>query len=150
MPNMMCLVVTPTHELFSGEIAYADIPGADGHYGVLKGHETLLALNSPGVLTLWMDADGKEKRRFALYEGCTKVSAETLVVLARFGTEVSNIDAEVVGKKAAAMKERIVDLEAKHKDDPKADFYGAILETSKARLAWYETQLNVAKGMPVG
>ena len=65
MPNLLCMVATPTRELFSGEIAYADVPGSEGNYGVLSGHEMLVAKNSPGVLTLWMDAAGNEKRRFA-------------------------------------------------------------------------------------
>ncbi|MBC2888954.1 FoF1 ATP synthase subunit delta/epsilon [Gordonibacter massiliensis (ex Traore et al. 2017)] len=146
MPNLLCLVATPTRELFSGEIAYADVPGSEGNYGVLSGHEMLVAKNSPGVLTLWMDADGKEKRRFALYEGATQVYADRLTVLARFGVEVDNIDAEAVRKKVVAIKERIAELEAKHADDPEVETYGAILETSRARLAWYETQLRVVEG----
>ncbi len=146
MPNLLCLVATPTRELFSGEIAYADVPGSEGNYGVLSGHEMLVAKNSPGVLTLWMDADGKEKRRFALYEGATQVYADRLTVLARFGVEVDNIDAEAVRKKVVAIKERIAELEAKHADDPEVETYGAILETSRARLVWYETQLRVVEG----
>ena len=51
MPNLLCMVATPTRELFSGEIAYADVPGSEGNYGVLSGHEMLVAKNSPGVLT---------------------------------------------------------------------------------------------------
>ena len=93
MPNLLCMVATPTRELFSGEIAYADVPGSEGNYGVLSGHEMLVAKNSPGVLTLWMDAAGNEKRRFALYEGATQVYADRLTVLARFGVDVDNIDA---------------------------------------------------------
>ncbi|HJH72549.1 MAG: F0F1 ATP synthase subunit epsilon [Gordonibacter pamelaeae] len=148
MPNLLCMVATPTRELFSGEIAYADVPGSEGNYGVLSGHEMLVAKNSPGVLTLWMDAAGNEKRRFALYEGATQVYADRLTVLARFGVDVDNIDAEAVRKKADGMRERVAELEAKHADDPEVESYGAILETSRARLAWYETQLRVAEGAP--
>ena len=145
MPNLLCMVATPTRELFSGEIAYADVPGSEGIYGVLSGHEMLVAKNSPGVLTLWMDAAGNEKRRFALYEGATQVYADRLTVLARFGVDVDNIDAEAVRKKADGMRERVAELEAKHAE---VESYGAILETSRARLAWYETQLRVAEGAP--
>ena len=95
-----------------------------------------------------MDAAGNEKRRFALYEGATQVYADRLTVLARFGVDVDNIDAEAVRKKADGMRERVAELEAKHADDPEVESYGAILETSRARLAWYETQLRVAEGAP--
>ena len=148
MPNLLCMVATPTRELFSGEIAYADVPGSEGNYGVLSGHEMLVAKNSPGVLTLWMDAAGNEKRRFALYEGATQVYADRLTGLARFGVDADSIDVEAVRKKADGMRERVAELEAKHADDPEVESYGAILETSRARLAWYETQLRVAKGAP--
>ena len=50
MPNLLCMVATPTRELFSGEIAYADVPGSEGNYGVLSGHEMLVAKNSPCLL----------------------------------------------------------------------------------------------------
>lgn len=146
MPSLQCMVATPTRELFSGEIYYADVPGAEGNYGVLSGHEMLVAKNSPGVLTLWLDEAGTERRQFALYEGATQVYQDRVIVLARFGVEVTTIDAEVVRKKVETIKERIADVEA-HNDDVQAEYYGAVLETSKARLAWYETQLRVVEGV---
>ena len=148
MPKLLCLVATPTRELFSGEVYYADVPGSEGNYGVLSGHEMLLAKNNPGVLTLWLDEAGNERRRFALYEGATQVFQDQVTVLARFGVDIDAIDVDAVRTKVGQIKERIADLEVKHADDPEAEYYGAVLETSRSRLAWYETQLRVAENKP--
>ena len=43
MAVMRCTVATPTRALFEGEITYAGIPGTDGAYGVLPGHELIRA-----------------------------------------------------------------------------------------------------------
>ena len=131
MPNLLCMVATPTRELFSGEIAYADVPGSEGNYGVLSGHEMLVAKNSPGVLTLsgWMPPATRSAVS-PCYEGATQVYADRLTVLARFGVDVDNIDAEAVRKKADGMRERVAELEAKHAGHPEVESYGAILETS--------------------
>lgn len=43
----------PTKALFQGEITYANIPGTDGYFGVLPGHELTVSLNREGgVVTL--------------------------------------------------------------------------------------------------
>lgn len=142
MPSLRCMIATPTRELFSDEVAYVEVPGAEGSYGVLPGHEMFLSTNAPGVVTVWMDEAGKEKRQFAVYEGATQVTGDMAVVLARFGADVDTIDPEVIKGKIENMKGVIADL-----GEPEdGGAWGAVLETSKSRLKWYETQLEaVAK-----
>ena len=74
MATLHCSVAIPTRELFSGEIYYASVPGFEGSYGVLPGHEMLVATNkSGGILTLHLDAEGRQKKQFILYEGACQV-----------------------------------------------------------------------------
>lgn len=141
MATLRCTVATPTRELFSGEIAYASIPGADGSYGVLAGHELFVGTNSKGILSLWLDADGKNRREFLLMEGAAQVFESIVTVLGRFGIEVCNIDAEEVAKKAADMRAQIEELEKADDEQSKV-----ALETSRTRLEWYELQLSVVNG----
>ena len=136
MATMHCLVDIPTRELFSGEIYYASVPGSDGRYGVLPGHEMLVATNSAGVLTLWMDEAGKDRREFLLYEGAAHVYNNVLTVLGRFGVETKNIDIDEVRAKAENMRQTIEELEGSDDDADKAK-----LDTSRSRLAWYELQI---------
>lgn len=139
MANQLhCSVCIPTRELFSGLVYYASVPGADGSYGVLPGHEMLVATNrNGGVLTLNLDEAGNDQRQFLLYEGAAQMFNDVLTVLGRFGVDVNDIDVESVRSKAEAMREHIAELEKAEGDQHRAE-----LETSKVRLDWYETQLD--------
>ena len=138
MPNFRCQVVTPTRELFNGEVSYAEIPGEIGNFGILAGHEKIVATNRPGVAILTMP-DGKEKISFVIYEGVTQMVDDRLILMGRMGTKLDEIDAEDVKAKADEMRANIAELEGKAADDEAAD---AKLEVSRDRLAWYETQLR--------
>lgn len=141
MPNFRCQVVIPTRELFNGEVSYAQIPGDLGDYGVLAGHEKIVATNRPGIATVTLP-DGKEKISFALYSGVTQMADDMLIVMGRMGCRLDDIDAEEVAEKAEAMRGTIEELQ-KQVDADASDTVIAKLETSQERLAWYETQLRL-------
>ena len=138
---LRCTVATPTRELFQGEIAYASIPGADGSYGVLPGHELFVGTNSKGILSLWLDSEGKERREFLIYEGASQVFNDRVSVLGGFGIEVGDIDAAEVRAEAEVLRQEIEALEKAEDEQSKAQ-----LETSRSRLEWCDIQLNVAEG----
>lgn len=143
MEGLRCVVCIPTRELFAGEISYASVPSADGYYGVLPGHEMIVAANQPGgVLTLNLDEAGKEKRQFLLFEGASQVYNNILTVLGRFGVDVENIDVDDVRKKAEAMRKTIADLEEKEAGNEQAS---VTLRVSRKRLQWYEIQIDYAE-----
>ena len=130
MASMGCIVALPDKALFQGEITYANIPGTDGYFGVLPGHELTVSLNREGgVVTLTIDDN--EKREFLVMGGATSVLDDKVTVLARFGTAVEDIDAE-----AAECKSAIAELE--QKNDPQDQ---ATLMTHPKKLEWCEAQL---------
>lgn len=142
MATLHCIVAIPTRELFSGEIYYASIPGADGSYGVLPGHEMLVATNkSGGVLTLNLDAEGREQRKFLLYEGAAQVYNDVVTVLGRFGKDVEDIDAAEMRQKADKLRLQIEELEKKDDDQNRT-----ALETSRTKMEWYQMQLDYVGG----
>ena len=105
MAVMRCMVATPTRALFEGEITYAGIPGADGAYGVLPGHELMLSLNRQGgVLTLDLGENGQDRREFLIMGGATQVFNDKVTVLARYGTAVEDIDEAAVRAEADAAR----------------------------------------------
>ncbi len=137
MAALRCVVCIPTRELFAGEIAYASVPSAEGSYGVLPGHEMIVATNkNGGVLTLNLDEAGKEQRKFLLYEGASQVFNNILTVLGRFGCDVDTINIEEVREKAEAMRGHIADLEQEEGEQTSVE-----LRVSRKRLEWYETQI---------
>lgn len=139
MPNFRCQVVIPTRELFNGEVSYAEIPGEVGSFGILAGHEKIVAKCRPGVATLTLP-DGKDKVKFALFEGVAQMVDDKLIIMARMGCKFDEIDVQEVSAKADAMRATIAELEQKAANDEAAD---AKLEVQRDRLAWYETQLKL-------
>ena len=138
---LRCTVATPTRELFSGPVAYASIPGADGSYGVLPGHELFVGTNGKGVLSLWLDAEGKDRKEFVILKGASQVFNDQVSVLGSFGIAKEDIDAAEVRAEVAELRARIDELGKSEDEQSKIE-----LETSQTRLEWCEVQLSAVEG----
>ena len=67
MAVMRCTVALPDRALYQGEISYASIPGCDGYFGVLPGHELSVSLNREGgLVTLTIGENEQEKKDLAM------------------------------------------------------------------------------------
>ena len=144
-----CAVLTPTKELFAGDIYYADVPGFVGHYGVIKGHESLVATNHQGgKLTLWLDPEGKEKKVFLIHRGCSQMLHDHLAILGRFGCPADDIDVETVREKAeslsATLDEKRQEVDNLTDEDELAAAK-AWISTEEIHLSWYEAQIEFAE-----
>ena len=144
-----CAVLTPTRELYADDIYYADIPGFTGHYGVIKGHESLVATNHQGGrLTLWLDPEGKEKKEFLIHRGCSQMLHDHLAILCRFGCPIDEIDVDEVRRKIEKLNEELdmarADLE-KLEDEDKIAAAKAWITPEEIHLSWYEAQIDFAE-----
>ena len=144
-----CAVLTPTRELYADDIYYADIPGFAGHYGVIKGHESLVATNHQGGrLTLWLDPEGKEKKEFLIHRGCSQMLHDHLAILCRFGCPIDEIDVDKVRRKIERLNEELdmarADLE-KLEDEDKIAAAKAWITSEEIHLSWYEAQIDFAE-----
>ena len=144
-----CAVLTPTRELYADDIYYADIPGFAGHYGVIKGHESLVATNHQGGrLTLWLDPEGKEKKEFLIHRGCSQMLHDHLAILCRFGCPIDEIDVDEVRRKIERLNEELdmarADLE-KLEDEDKIAAAKAWITSEEIHLSWYEAQIEFAE-----
>lgn len=138
---LRCTVATPTRELFQGVIAYASIPGADGSYGVLPGHELFVGTNDKGILSLWLDSEGKERREFVIFKGASQVFNDRVSVLGSFGIALEEIDVAAVRAEAEELRQKAEALAKDEDEQSKIE-----LETTQTRLEWCDIQLNVAEG----
>ena len=144
--SFRCVVATPTRVLFSGDVYYADVPGYAGHYGVLKGHESLVATNHQGgKLVLHLDPDGNEKREFLIHRGCSQMLHDHLAILARFGRAIEDLDIEEskrrVQEVTADIEARKAELEAET-DEDRIAAGNAWLTTEGIRLEWHEAKVH--------
>ncbi|WP_251212107.1 F0F1 ATP synthase subunit epsilon [Adlercreutzia murintestinalis] len=137
-----CVVATPTRKLFDGDIYFASVPGGEGSFGVMAGHELLVALNAKsGIVSLNLDEAGSQKEEFLISEGATQMYNGILTVLGRFGKNVKNIDRESMAARADEMRNHIQELEGQAESaQDKAE-----LESSRDRLEWYERQIAYAE-----
>lgn len=144
--SFRCVVATPTRLLFEGDVYYADVPGYEGHYGVLKGHESLVATNHQGgKLVLHLDPDGNEKKEFLVHMGCTQMLHDHLAVLARFGRAVEDLDLERAKQRAEEVSAEIEQAEsalASEDDENRKAAGAAWITTEKIHLSWFEAQIH--------
>lgn len=146
--SFRCVVTIPTRVLFAGDVFYVDVPGFEGHYGVLKGHESLVATNHQGgKLTLWLDPDGNEKKVLLIHRGCSQMLHDHLAVLGRFGCDPAEVDVEDVKVKAeklrAEIEKRKAELETSTEESEQhrnAD--KAWIATEQIHLDWYEAEID--------
>lgn len=80
MNTMKLEIVTPHGEIFNGEVKSATFPGAEGEFGVLPEHASLVSLLTAGVIEIEKTDGSKES--IVIDSGYVKVDEDkTLVVV---------------------------------------------------------------------
>ncbi len=83
-------IVTPSRQLFSGDVQMITMPGVEGEMGVLGGHAPLLTTLNIGEIALHR-ADG-ETEYIAVSGGVVEVRPDKVIVLARSAERAEEID----------------------------------------------------------
>lgn len=135
MPKYRCIVATPTNQLFSGDVEYANVPGIEGNFGVLPQHEQFVGLNRPGILELTLE--GGEKRTFVIYNGISQVFNNHLTVLAQMGRELSEIDVAFTKEKLANAQAELEEIKREYDESDEAQ-----IKTRTDYIAWCEAQIR--------
>ena len=78
--ELMVEIVTPEKMAFSGKVDEVTIPGTEGEFGVLRGHEPFLT--SVDIGELYYIADGK-KTYYAVNTGYAEVTGSKVTVHAQ-------------------------------------------------------------------
>lgn len=91
--------VTPERSLTHEDVDEVEIPGEEGYFSVLPGHEPLLAALKPG--TLWY-RKGAEKTYAFVGGGFVEVLADRIAILAQVAERAEEIDSQ----RAEAAKRR--------------------------------------------
>jgi F-type H+-transporting ATPase subunit epsilon len=125
-------IVTPEKMVFSGGVEEVTIPGTEGEFGVLRGHEALLS--SVDIGELHFSRDGK-KTYYAVNTGYAEVTTNKVTILIETAERSDDIDKE----RARKAKERAeANLAAIAKED-------AEYERARVALIRAVTRLNVAE-----
>ena len=138
MATFRCVICSPTEKLFDGDVTYANVPSTDGMFGVLPGHELLVALTGRGGLcTVNLDDNGDEKREFLVFKGASQMFNGILTVLASFGIETKDIDADKITARKQELEGMIASTEGK--EDTQSVTRRAIF---KRQMEWEDFQLD--------
>lgn len=141
MPKFRCIVATPTREMFLGEVESAKIPGSEGYFGVLANHENFVGILGEGLVTLNLDAEGREKKQFVVSKGFAQMMNNHLAILPRFGCAEENLSLEHAQERIAEITAELEELKQAEAD---SDDIG--LETLNARLTYYNAQVEYLNG----
>ena len=129
---LMLEIVTPEKMAFSGNVEDVTIPGTEGEFGVLRGHEAFLTSVDIGELVF---TKNNKKTHYAVNTGYAEVTANKVTVLIETAERSDYIDknrARRARENAEARLERI----AKDSDE---------FEKARAALMRAIVRLNVAE-----
>lgn len=106
-------VVTPEKMVFSGKVEEVLIPGTEGEFGVLLGHEPLLT--SVDIGELYFLAGGK-KTHYAVNTGYAEITGGKITVLIETAERADAIDKDRANKAKEKATEGLSQLTKEHDD----------------------------------
>ncbi len=110
-----CDIVTQEREVYSDQVDYVSLPGAEGRMGILPNHSATLTALSFGEV---MVRKGGEEEFFAVGGGYAEIQPEKVVVLANSAEAAEEIDLERAqtarNQAAKAMKEGVPEDPARY------------------------------------
>ena len=107
-------IVTPEGQAFSGPVDQVVLPGAEGDFGVLEGHERFLAPLRIGPVEI---KEGSSSHWAAVSDGFVEVSGEQVTVLVDECHLASDIDEAELSAHHGALTESLSDLTGSEEDE---------------------------------
>jgi F-type H+-transporting ATPase subunit epsilon len=105
--ELMLEIVTPEKMAFSGNVEDVTIPGTEGEFGVLRGHEALLSSIEIGELNF--TKDGK-KSYYAVNTGYAEVTSNKVTILIETAERSDSIDKDRARKAKEVAEARLSQL----------------------------------------
>ena len=87
--DLMLEIVTPEKMTFSGKVEEVTIPGTEGEFGVLRGHEAFLSSVDVGELNFVKDS---KKTYYSVNTGYAEVTASKVTILIETAERSDQID----------------------------------------------------------
>jgi F-type H+-transporting ATPase subunit epsilon len=100
-------VATPERQLISQAVQQVELPGKNGHIGILPGHAPLLGMLGAGQITY---SGGGETRPIVVSGGFIEVLNNEVRVLAERAEFINEIDAEQARRELSEAKKAVENL----------------------------------------
>jgi F-type H+-transporting ATPase subunit epsilon len=132
--ELMLEIVTPEKMIFSGNIEEVTLPGTEGEFGVLRGHEAFLSSLNIGELNYIKDG---KKTFYAVNVGYAEVTTSKVTVLIETAEKSGDIDKERAQKAKDNAESRLGQMA---KEDVEYEIARAALARAMARLSVADRQ----------
>ncbi|KQC07747.1 MAG: hypothetical protein APR62_00390 [Smithella sp. SDB] len=132
--ELMLEIVSPETMVFSGKIEEVTIPGTEGEFGVLRGHEAFLSSVDIGELNFLKEG---KKTLYAVNTGYAEVTSDKVTVLIETAERSDHIDKERALKAKDNAETRLSQLT---KEDVEYELARAALARAIARISVAEKQ----------
>jgi F-type H+-transporting ATPase subunit epsilon len=132
--ELMLEIVTPEKMVFSGKIEEVTIPGTEGEFGVLRGHEAFLSSVDIGELNFLKEG---KKTYYAVNTGYAEVTSDKVTVLIETAERSDHIDKERALKAKDNAEARLGQLT---KEDAEYEIMRGALVRAIARISVAEKQ----------
>lgn len=109
-------VLTPTAEVYSGDVVTLTAAGHDGDFGVLPGHVAYITSVTPGALVI---EETGGKKVFAVGHGFVQVAAERVSVIVSSAEDATGLDADATRTALSDAEKALLDKgpqDADHRD----------------------------------
>jgi F-type H+-transporting ATPase subunit epsilon len=109
-------IVTPEGEAYGGPVDSVVLPGSEGDFGVLEGHERMLVALRVGALEI-LGGEGSRSGWAAISSGFVDINAEEVVVLVDHCRHAEDIELAQAESDLARAQEEIKDLSGSPEDE---------------------------------
>ncbi|PAF52729.1 ATP synthase F1 subunit epsilon [Helicobacter sp. 13S00477-4] len=107
MEELVVNIVTPYGEIFSGEVKSITLPGAEGEFGVLKGHSDMLSLLKTGVVEI--ERLNNQRDLVAINWGYAKINSIQVDILADGAVAINGSDESEISNSISNAKKLLED-----------------------------------------
>jgi F-type H+-transporting ATPase subunit epsilon len=132
--ELMLEIVTPEKMAFSGNVEEVTIPGTEGEFGVLRGHEAFLTSVDIGELNFIKDG---KKTYYSVNTGYAEVTSSKVTVLIETAEKSDHIDKDRAQKAKDNAEARLAQIA---KDDVEYEKVRTALARAIGRLSVAEKQ----------
>ncbi|MDR3162331.1 MAG: F0F1 ATP synthase subunit epsilon [Helicobacteraceae bacterium] len=105
-------VITPLGRVFAGDVKGATLPGADGEFGVLPNHASLVSLLIAGVIDI-VKLDGTVES-IAVDSGYVEIAANKMIVLVDSAVDITGENEGEIAKALDAAKKLLREAHDSH------------------------------------
>lgn len=125
-------IVTPEGERYASSVESVVLPGSEGRFGVLPGHERFLSPIEIGEVEIH---EGARRRYAAVSEGFAEITAERAVILVEACELAEDIDVERAQRARDRRERELTELARSEAEEHRHRLARAGLQRAVTRLA---------------